>query len=268
MKSQGDVTLLDGTPLPSITHFLLIRLGRTIVTFERRFIGRNASVEFHHISDCLFDIHLAGNRQNDIGRAVVFLYVSDEIVTRQSAQTLRCAYPPTFHPMLLESRLIKLLGSYCGWIVELPIIFLENDFDFLLEFAGVIDGIQKRVGLNLQSLFHVLGRYFRMVDGTIVVCGRIQVAAERLRLTSDLTDGTFRRSLEEHVLDHMGNAGNAIVLIEITGLNISGHAYERYCLLLAYKNGEPIFEDDLRGLSLVFAKNVRFHGLRRLQKQK
>src|SRR5262249_19891830 len=159
---------------------------------ERRFIGWKHALEFHPFTQCLFDIQLARNRQNDIVRPAVLLYVRDDIVTPERAQAFGGAGPPTFHPMLLKSGLLNLLGRTCRWIVELPIVLLENDFDFLFEFAGVVDGIQKRIGLNLQSLFQVLGWYFSMVNGAIVIRVRVQISAERLGLTSDLTNGTLR----------------------------------------------------------------------------
>src|SRR5262249_21903293 len=173
VKSQRNVTFLNGTALPSISRFLLVRLGRTAIAFQRGVVGGNGAIEFHNFGDSLFDIHLARNRQDDIGRPIVLLYVGYDVVTRQRSQAFGCAYPPTFHPMLMESGLIELFGSYGRWIVELSIVFLENDLYFFLELASVVDGIQKGVGLNFQSLFQVLGRHFGVIDGTVIVRKRV-----------------------------------------------------------------------------------------------
>ena len=91
--------------------------------------------------------------------------------------------------------------------------------------------------MNLERLLHVLRGHFGVVDGAIVIRVRVQIAAERLRLPSNLADRVLRCSLEEHVLDHMGNSGNAIVLVKITGFDIGRDAHERHSLLLANDNG-------------------------------
>ena len=88
-----------------------------------------------------------------------------------------------------------------------------------------------------------------------------------MALASDRADRTFCRALEKHVLDHMRYAGNAVVFVEVSGFNKGIDADKRNGLLLTYKNGQSVLEDNLRGLSLIFSKRVRFHDLRHLKKE-
>ena len=100
-----------------------------------------------------------------------------------------------------------------------------------------------------------------MVRGAVVVGRGIEIAAQPLRFASDLPNRTLGGTFEEHVLDDMGDSGNAIILIEISGLNKSSDARERNGLLLTHDDGQPVFEDDLRRLPLIFTESVRSHDL-------
>src|SRR5262245_47452365 len=127
MKSESHMILFDSAALRPITQFLLLRLRRTGVTLEWRFITGYFTVEFCDLGDCLFNINFAYDRQNDIRGTVVLLYIRHDIVTRKRSQAGRGPDPPALHPMLLEGCLVEFFRNQCRWIVELPVIFLQND---------------------------------------------------------------------------------------------------------------------------------------------
>ena len=163
--------------------------------------------------------------------------------------------------MLLESRGVKFLGSDSRRIVEFAIVFLQDNFDFALQFGRIVGRVPQRVGLNIKRLLQVFRRHFGMVHRAVVIGGCIQIPTQSLRLARDLANLPLRGSFEEHVLDNVGDSGNAIVFIEIPRLHVRGNAGERHRLLLADDDRQSILEDDFCGLSFVFSICVRFHDL-------
>ena len=83
---------------------------------------------------------------------------------------------------------------------------------------------------------------------------------------SDFAHRTLLGAFEEHVLDHVRNAGDPVVFVEISRFHVRINANKGYGLLLTNEYGQPVLEDDLRGLSLIFSKGVRFHDLCHLGK--
>ena len=259
VETQCDVILLDRTALPGVAQTALLGFDSTLIALDG-FIFRGA-IEPYHVVERLFDVHLTCNGEDDVGRTVKFLKVGDDVVTRQSPQTFRCPDTPSLHAMLSESRRIQFLRSDRRWIVQFSIVFLDDNFDLALQLSRIKCRVPQRIGLNFERFFRIFRRYLGVVRGAVVVGRGIEIAAQPLRFASDLPDRTLGGTFEEHVLDDMGDSGNAIILIEISGLNKSSDARERNGLLLTHDDGQPVFEDDLGRLPLIFTENVRSHDL-------
>ena len=100
-----------------------------------------------------------------------------------------------------------------------------------------------------------------MVHRPVVIGVGIQIAAQAACFARDLPDRPPGCAFEEHMFDDMGNSGNAILLIEISGLHKSGYAGKGNGLLLAHDHGQTVLEDHLGRLPLIFTESVRSHDL-------
>src|ERR1051325_293377 len=105
------MVLLDRSGLRTVTGRGLFGFGRNMVALYRISIVGDTAIEFHRLRDRILDINTAGDRENNVGRAIEFLHVPDDVVTGESAKTFGRADAPSLHPMLLESRGVKFFRS-------------------------------------------------------------------------------------------------------------------------------------------------------------
>src|ERR1041384_3231325 len=102
METESHTILLDRSGLRTIPNSRLLRLRRSLIAFDRLPLVGNTAVQFHNLFNRLFDIDLTRYGEDDVGRAIVFLHIGNDIVTSQRAQTFRSADAPTPHPVFLE----------------------------------------------------------------------------------------------------------------------------------------------------------------------
>ena len=83
-----------------------------------------------------------------------------------------------------------------------------------------------------------------MKDRTVKVGVGIRRAAQRAGLFRDLPSRTHGCAIEEHVFDHVRNAGKMVRLVEVPDLDMGGDAGQRNRGVLPGDNGQSVLEND------------------------
>ena len=129
-------------------------------------------------------------------------------------------------------------------VVRLPLRLLDDHLELLRELLRIDHRIRVRVALDVESAREARGGKNRVVARVIVDGAGVQISARRLGLLRDGADGTRRRPLEEHVLEHVRDADDVVALIEVAGLHEGDDRNYGRGVVAPQKHGEPVGEDD------------------------
>ena len=109
---------------------------------------------------------------------------------------------------------------------------------------GVDDRVAECVGLDVQRGGQTGGRKDGEVAGVVVRrCWRSDTRPRVLVSRAMAPDAAPCRALEEHVLEHVGDAGPAVRLVEETRLHVSDHRNHRRGVVRLHQQGEAVRED-------------------------
>src|SRR6185503_8799011 len=132
-----------------------------------------------------------------------------------------------------------------GRVVQLALGFLNHDFQLAGQLTLVQCGVDQRVALNVYGLLERAfgGGKDGVIDRLVVDGGGGEVAAEHLGLAREVTGAAPGGSLEEHVLQHVGNAHPFVRLVEVPGANVGDDRDDGGGLVALNENGEAVGED-------------------------
>ena len=142
--------------------------------------------------------------------------------------------------MPVVEKLVESLGCDGGRTVSFALGLLDDDFHLPRQLTCVQHRIRVSVGLNVQALRETRRRKNRVV-GRVVVDGLgVEIAAARFGFLRNCADATLLRSLEEHVLERMGETVLFVGLVEVTSLDVGDDRDHRRRRLLLNENGETV----------------------------
>ena len=97
------------------------------------------------------------------------------------------------------------------------------------------------VGLDLQTLAEILCGENEVVVRRVVVGAGVQRAAQRFDLGGNLIGaGAIGRPLEKHMLDDVGDADLAVVLVKVAGAQPKIDCHDRRIVLLRDEHRQPV----------------------------
>ena len=136
----------------------------------------------------------------------------------------------------------RLLGNRSR-VVELALGLLDDDLEFACEFLAIDRGMHQRVALDRNGVLQAGTGQHREVTGVVVAGTRVEVPARGLGLPRDLSRPAGRRSLEEHVLEHVRDPHPAIGLVEETGFHMRDNRRDRRGAVALHQQRETVGED-------------------------
>jgi hypothetical protein len=142
---------------------------------------------------------------------------------------------PTANPVRVEHHLVQRLVGDRGGGVELALGFLDDDLQLAGELGLVDQRMAEGVGLDVHRLREARGRQDGEIAGVIVAGAGVEIAARALGLTGDGPDAAARGALEEHVLEHVGDAQPAVGLVEEARLHVGHHRHHRRRAVLLHQ---------------------------------
>src|SRR4051794_303538 len=99
--------------------------------------------------------------------------IRNNVIPRQSPETFGSPDPPPAHSVLFERSREKFFRGNGGRVVQLAIVFLENNLDLALQLVRIKARMQQRVRLDCERLLYVLGWNNGVVHGSVVVGVRV-----------------------------------------------------------------------------------------------
>ena len=79
------------------------------------------------------------------------MVVAHDVIARQGAESFGRPDPPPAHAVLIECDRVQFFRRDRRWIIQLAIVFLQDNLDFALELAGVESGFPQRIRLNIAA---------------------------------------------------------------------------------------------------------------------
>ena len=159
-------------------------------------------------------VNAAGQADNEMGTAVVVLYVVDQIVARDCGNRGQGSTDVAPERMtrphhLFEEAVDVILGQI---LVHLQLF--EDHHPFAIDVIRGELGIGHDVEENVDPELEVVGRHARPVGRHLFICRGVDDTAYALdRLRNLLRRRSPASALEKEVFDEMGDAANAVVLI-------------------------------------------------------
>jgi hypothetical protein len=161
-------------------------------------------------------------------------------ICRERAQPLLASDPPAADPMAIVQQLVQCLRRDGAGIVRLPLRFLDDHLELAAQLFAVDQRSRVRVCLDFEAMLKRRGREDRVVARVIVDRPGIQVAAQRLGLLRDLADAARGRALEEHVLEHVGDADHVIGFVEVARADVGDDRHDRRRRIAPHDDRESI----------------------------
>ncbi len=200
------------------------------------------SVQVRDATQRIGRIDISGDAENRVRRAIEVAVKRVHLVARERSEPRLSADSPPPHSVSIVQQLVQRLGCDRGRTVRFPFRFLDDDFHFLRQLAGVDHRVRVRVRLDVQSLRKTRRRQHGVVRGVVVDGVRIEEPAARLRLFREVSDATLLGPLEEHVLEGVRETLLVVGLVEVSGLHVGHDRDDRGRPVLLNENGQSIRE--------------------------
>ena len=164
-----------------------------------------------------FGIHATGDRHDRARGYIAGSVIVEQGVTGERLEDRLVTDAPAADPVILEQLRVQRLVGHGRGRVELTLGFLEDDHDFAGQLAGIDQGMAESVGLDGDRLADGARRQDDVVDRVVVGGPGVEVTAQRFGRPRDFSHPAGRRSLEEHVLEDVGNPGDRVGFVEESG---------------------------------------------------
>ena len=245
-EEMGPLDLAGQDPEPEI---FLDRLGRR--SPDAPFPGGHGAQAAPGLLHDPPGLHVPHHRENHVAGGVVPPVEVQELLAGESAQRVLMPDPPAPDPVDAEGEVVELLGGERARVVHLPARLLDDGLQLPGQLLRIQQGVGQRVGLDLQPPGEGLGGEGEVVVGGIVVSPGVELAAQGLDLRGDpVGGGAAVGSLEEHVLDDVGDPDLVVLLVEVARLHPDVHGHDGRGVDLLHQDGEAVgefFPDDVVG---------------------
>ena len=185
-------------------------------------------------------IEISDHHQGHVAGHVVIREEGEDVIAAQLAHRGFVADDGAPVGMNVEHGLEQAQAGLALGIVDALLDFFEHDVALAFEFASVEAGIHQRIGENVEPGIEETAGEHQVVDGFIVACPGVDLAARALDLAGDLAHPALLGALEEHVLEHVCDAGQFRWLV--------GGADLDPCLKGNDRRGVIFFEDYLQAI--------------------
>ena len=115
--------------------------------------------------------------------------------------------------MLVKNRAKQALPRLAFWVVEPLLDFLQHDVALALKLSGVEAGVLQSVGQDVEASIEKPTGQNQVVHGFVVAGPGVDLATRALHFPRDLTHAAPLGPLEQHVLEHMRDAGQFLGLV-------------------------------------------------------
>ena len=162
------------------------------------------------------------------------------MIARERAQASLAPDAPATDAMSIVQQRVQRLDGDCRRVVFLPLGFLDDDFEFVRQLAGVDQGTTVRVRLDFKRGVEAAGWHHGVVQRVVVDRRRVQVSADGLGLPRDLAHAARGRALEVHVLQHMRDADLVVRFVEIAGVDVGDDRGDRDRRVTTHQHAQPV----------------------------
>ena len=218
--SEHELRLRDVARELAVAQVIVMRLARPGVAHGRR-VGQRSVQR----------IRLARSASSTSTSPTIERIVFDglvEIADRSRASPRgRSARRPVLVPdspatdaVRIVEQLVKRLDGNGRWIVCFSLRFLDDHLELFPSSAASTTELRVCVGLNVETGGESRRWQHREVRRVVVDRVSVEIAAARLCLFCNLADASSLCSLEEHVLEHVGDSADVIGLIEVSGFDV------------------------------------------------
>ena len=178
----------------------------------------------HH----LVVVHVAGHRNNHVGRIVLPEHILPHVIHGDVVDRLRGAAHVPAHGLLRPQDFVNEQVHPVGWVVVgHPQLFLDN-LPLLLHFLRVQQRVQHQVQEHRKGLREVEPGHLAPEDGNLPVGAGVHHAAHALNGLADLAGrGPVLCPLEGQMLQEVGQAGQFVGFVAGTGSHADGNGNRR-----------------------------------------
>ena len=226
VPAQVEVRMLDRSQLQLFARRHLPGFRDPIV--HRKGSSWSPGIGLAHLLDDCVGLHIAHHHQEAIVRGVVGSVIRQQVVSGDAIEEVQQSDDRIAVGTLGVGGRKKPLAGAAARIVFAHVHLAPDDIEFLLEFIGRQRRVLEDVAENIDGRGGPRVRHIDPIHGAVEARVRIHVAARRLDLLVDATGAPGGGSLEEHVFEHVGQAGpQPLSLIDAAGAGPRLHAHDR-----------------------------------------
>ena len=237
--ADADLHLLQRFLVAQVDARKSLGLGRVQAVFR----GLHVPEMFFDKLDKVFVIEVSGRADDEIaGREVVSVEAVDHgtleflhgVARAQNRQAEGVVLPET----LGEDFVDEVVG-----IVLIHFYFFENDAALLRDVAGIEDGMEDEIAEDIHGERKMLVENFDVEADAFLRRECVHVAADRIDLAGDGFGGAGLGSLEDHVLDEVGDAVEFGIFVARAGLQPDADRDRANVGHLLGDNGQAVRQD-------------------------
>ena len=218
--------MLDRSQFQLFARRHLSRFRGPIVHRQRS--SRSPGIGLAHLFDDCVGLHIAHHHQEAIVRCVVGAVIRQQIISSDAIEEVQQSDDRIAVGTFGVGGRKKPLAGATSRIVFAHVHFAPDDIEFLLEFIGWQRRVLEDVAENVDGRGGPRVGHIDPIHGAVEARVRVHVAARRLDLLVDATGAPGASALEEHVFEHVGQAGpQPRTLIDAARAGPRLHAHDR-----------------------------------------
>ena len=200
--------------------------------------------QFRQLLSHFFSINISGHDESQIVRDVARFVILHHLLLGELIVDFDLADDREPIGMPLISGCKKKQPSHAIWIIHAHGKLAANDFLFFLIFLRRQSGIHHRIGQNVERGRDAIFRHVDPKNRAIKRSVRVDVTAHALNFLRDLIGRSGLCSLEEHVLENVGQArAEVLVFVDASRGAPSLHACHRRAAIFLNDDRQPVRQD-------------------------